>query len=373
MNHQYPLYPGHNPHPAPDPSPTPSQNHAGIGTRTFYSPPPPLGSYLRQDHLGYRDPVFDQQAGTIRGKDQAQDKRWDWEYDDQGRPVTQRQQGDDDGIGGKRYEDIPPASKGGRVGGPRGRRETSEATDLLRAALSGPRQGGAGPEPGQMEQQQVVNPSTLSSSSTILHLAQAGVGTLRSIVEDPMMVYRGGIGLLGSGWMGSVSGPGATNTLKPGEEKRLPEVPVSSPRGQGNKVDGIPAVKQVRRKPLPPPTSSVLVDSSSRPAQAGRQTVRINLPPPTNLAGNGPYTMGTGVYPDTGTKSGWKPRGQIGSILMNTTRGRGGVGGGAGAKGTLGFSRGGGGGLGAVGAGANGAARPGGLDKRTISWPLDFR
>jgi hypothetical protein len=376
MNHQHPHYPGHHAQPASDASPTPSQNHAGIGTRTFYSPPPPLGSYLRQDRLGYRDPVFDHQAGSIRGLggEQVQDTRWDWEYDDQGQLVTRRQQGDEDEIGGKRYEDIPVSNKGGRVGGPRARRETSEATDLLRAALSGPRQDEtrviASP-------QQVASPSTLSSSSTILHLAQAGVGTLRSIVEDPMMVYRGGIGLLGSGWMGSISGPGGTNPTQPGEEKKLPRVPipVSPRRGQGARVDGIPAVKQIKRKPLPPPTSSVLVDPSSRPVQTGGQTVRINLPLPTNLTGNGPYTTGTGAYPETGTKSGWKPRGQIGSILMSTTRGKGGLGAVGAGKGTLGFARGGGGGggLGMNGVRTNGAARPGGLDKRTISWPLDFR
>ena len=326
--------------------------------------------------------MFDHQAGTITGVkvgvDRGQDRRWDWEYDDRGQLVTRGQDGvDENEIGGKRYEDIPVSRNGGRVGGPRARRETSEATDLLRAALGGPRQG----EPGvnNSPTQQTGNPSALSSSSTILHLAQAGVGTLRSIVEDPMMVYRGGIGLLGSGWMGSISGHPAppTHPTRQGEEKRLPGIPVPSspPRGQGDKVDGIPVVKQIKRKPLPPPTSSVLVDPSSRPAQTGRQTVRINLPPPTNLTGNGPYTTGTGVYPGTGTKSGWKPRGQIGSILMSTTRGRGGVGAVGAGKGTVGYARGGGtggGGGGGLG-GTNGVSPPGGLDKRTISWPMDFR
>lgn len=169
-----------------------------------------------------------------------------------------------------------------------------------------------------------------------------------------------------------------------GRGKELPGLPGIA---AGRAVDGVPLpTNKIPRKPVQGintaeggQTQSTIPNAMDGPNRIQR-TVRILHPPPaayTQPLAKGGEGMGMGI----GT---WKPRGQIGSILLKTQRGPRGLGGqGGGSKffdtakgGAVGKGTSAGAGNGATGGKigvAAGAARPGGLDKRMISWPLDFR
>jgi hypothetical protein len=258
------------------------------------------------------------------------------------------------------------------------RRQPSEATQMLRALSQQPQPlvatGGAG------------GGDAAGGGAGLYSYASASVNGLRNMVLDPVV---GTLGYIGSTLRSRV-GPAFDDDQGydqdqdhsqevDGRGKDLPGLPGTA---AGRAVDGVPLpTNKIPRKPVQSintaeggqtqPMVPIAIDGPNRI----QRTVRILYPPPA--AYTQPLAQGGGI----GT---WKPRGQIGSILLKTQRGPRGLGGQAGGSrlfetakgGAVGKAVGAGAGTGAAGArmgGAAGGARPGGLDKRMISWPLDFR
>jgi hypothetical protein len=408
-----------------NPSPTPSHNYAGIGTPAYttqlprrLSPHPsglptspggrtihsqtyvPRGTIAHQGFLDLLSYVPGNGQFDLQSQNHPQyqattgrDTRWDWEYDEQGHQVNIQDQDGGRAVEtvGKRYEDMPlaadprgpppraQAQPRARMDPPAGpRRQPSEATQMLRALSQQPQPlvatGGAG------------GGDAAGGGAGLYSYASASVNGLRNMVLDPVV---GTLGYIGSTLRSRV-GPAFDDDQGydqdqdhsqevDGRGKDLPGLPGTA---AGRAVDGVPLpTNKIPRKPVQSintaeggqtqPMVPIAIDGPNRI----QRTVRILYPPPA--AYTQPLAQGGGI----GT---WKPRGQIGSILLKTQRGPRGLGGQAGGSrlfetakgGAVGKAVGAGAGTGAAGTrmgGAAGGARPGGLDKRMISWPLDFR
>ena len=364
-----------------DPSPTPSHNYAGIGTpaytralldrpggggfqgRTIRSQTyVPRGTVAHQGFLdltsyvpgaGRGNEGYETGGGGGANDGDGRDARWEWEYDDQGRPIRTHQAEE---LIGMRYEDLPRNRQAGRAGipdprqpalpiptGPR--RQPSEATQMFRA----------------ISQARPADEPVLGSGY---------LGGWKGLIEPVV----GTLGYLGSTLRGRAGLPYDTpndgQAGVPGgraEGKDLPGLPM---------LDGVPLpTKKIPRKPIQTQVVPLATDQeqtgTTRPLA---RTVRIMHPPvhPSSTPAQGNNIPPTFRGPGEPT---WKPRGQIGSILLNTQRlKRSGAGGGQQAVSKFfDTARGDRRGLPAGGQGQTGGARPGGLDKRTISWPLDFR
>jgi hypothetical protein len=239
------------------------------------------------------------------------DERWDWEYDENGNQVMS--EGTDGFVAGKRYEDLPSPLEQPVLrptfSSPKKKRESSEAAQMLRQL-----QGG--------EREIVLNQAPVVGS-----MMMASVKGLKQFVLDPA------VGALSSIWNPSPQAQAQTQT------QAQPQPP-SPPSKSVSRIDGIP--QKIKRKPVLP-LDPALPSSPPNPIR----TVKILTKPPQG-------------------KEDWKPRGQLGSILLGTQR----------VKRPP---------QAAVGQGGkirmNGVAIPGqtqggtggGLDKRLISWPMDFR
>lgn len=429
-----------------DLTPPPSQNYAGIGThqRSYYHQERPLplpypsssparnhagGSIVHHTtqrgrkngqvaHQGFLDLMsYVPRARVDEGYDQEDhdegddeggrgDRRWDWAYDVHGNPVSGEHRGEVEETIGTRYEDLPVSVPSSSTPGPAWatataraappghavmRRQPSEATQMLRL-ISQPQ-----PQPHPQAQIRGGNPpgpdpsgsTYLDLSSWINPVLSPVVGTLGYIGST--LRGRAGVGVGGSLDPNVHPDIHANGDTQEGGVKDLPGLP------GGRGYEGVPLpTKKIPRKPVNPIVDGprqVLDQEQAQPSASGAglgtskatygpaRTVRILQPAPS--APNTPSFVVP--YPKatlSRTENTWKPRGQIGSIMLNTTRqgrtlqrpspqhqqqpqqqGR-----------FLDPAR----GerkppVQQQAQGGRSGQRPGGLDKRMISWPLDFR